>query len=183
MESLNVVVSEEWNQTEIVPKCHIEIEVVPIAIEEKVYLKDKEETSAEEKEPKQTPKTPTKYVQKSNIKEHIFGDKNKGVQTRRLEEISEHTNYCFVSQVEPKTYADVSKDESWIKAMEEELNQIENNQTWELVPRPVDKNVIGTKWVFWTKLNEGEKVTRNKTRLVCKGYSQDEVIDFKETFA
>jgi hypothetical protein len=32
--------------------------------------------------------------------------------------------------------------------MEEEINQIENNKTWELVTRPKDKNVIGTKWVF-----------------------------------
>ena len=38
--------------------------------------------------------------------------------------------------------------------MEEELNQIKNNDTWELVPRPKDKNVIGTKWVFRNKLNE-----------------------------
>jgi hypothetical protein len=66
--------------------------------------------------------------------------------------------------------------------MEEELNQIEKNKTWELVPRPKNKNVIGTKWVFRKKLNEGGKVTRNKARLVCKGHAQVEGIDFKETF-
>lgn len=38
--------------------------------------------------------------------------------------------------------------------MEEELNQIKKSQTWELVPRPKDKNVIGTKQVFKNKLNE-----------------------------
>ena len=38
--------------------------------------------------------------------------------------------------------------------MDEELDQIENNDTWELVPRPKNKNVIGTKWVFRNKLNE-----------------------------
>jgi hypothetical protein len=38
--------------------------------------------------------------------------------------------------------------------MEEELNQIEKNQTWEIVPRHKHKNVIGTKWVFKNKLNE-----------------------------
>ena len=36
--------------------------------------------------------------------------------------------------------------------MDEELDQIENNHTWELVPRPHDKNFIGTKWVFKNKL-------------------------------
>lgn len=50
-------------------------------------------------------------------------DNGKGVQTRRrLAKSSKQTNYCFQSQVEPKTYAKVSKDESWIEAMEEELN-------------------------------------------------------------
>jgi hypothetical protein len=67
--------------------------------------------------------------------------------------------------------------------MDEELDQIEKNNTWELVPRPKNKNVIGTKWVFRNKLNEYGQVTRNKTRLVCKGYAQIEIIDFEETFA
>jgi hypothetical protein len=67
--------------------------------------------------------------------------------------------------------------------MDEELDQIEKNDTWELVPRPKNKNAIGTKWVFRNKLNEYEQVTMNKARLVCKGYAQIEGIDFEETFA
>jgi hypothetical protein len=43
--------------------------------------------------------------------------------------------------------------------------------------------VIDTKWVFRNKLNEDGQVTRNKARLVCKGYAQVEGIDFEETFA
>jgi hypothetical protein len=67
--------------------------------------------------------------------------------------------------------------------MDEELDQIENNDTWELVPRPKSKNVISTKWVFRNKLNEDGQVTRNKERLVCKGYAQVEGIYFKDTYA
>jgi hypothetical protein len=67
--------------------------------------------------------------------------------------------------------------------MDEELDQIEKNDTWELVPRPKNKNVIGTKWVFRNKLNEYGQVTRNRDRLVCKGYAQIEGIDFEETYA
>lgn len=63
------------------------------------------------------------------------------------------------------------------------MYQIEKNDTWELVPWPKDKNVIGTKWVFINKLNEDGYVTRNKARLFCKGYAQVEEIDFEETFA
>lgn len=57
-----------------------------------------------------------------------------------------------------------------MKAMEE-LDQIEKNNTQELVPRPKDKKFIETKWVFKNKLNKGQ-IVRNKAKLVCKGYSQ-----------
>ena len=67
--------------------------------------------------------------------------------------------------------------------MNEELDQIEKNHTWELVPRPHDKNIIGTKWIFKNKLNENGDVIRNKARLVCKGYTQQEGIEFEENFA
>ena len=67
--------------------------------------------------------------------------------------------------------------------MDEELEQIEKNNTWELVPRPKDKNVIGTKWIFKNKFNENGEVIRNKARLVCKGYAQKEGIDFEEKFS
>jgi hypothetical protein len=63
------------------------------------------------------------------------------------------------------------------------LDQIEKNRTWELVPRPKNKNVIGTKWVYIKKMNENGKVIRNKARLVCKGYAQVEGVDYEETFA
>src|SRR5271154_4365991 len=67
--------------------------------------------------------------------------------------------------------------------MNEEIEQIEKNSAWTLLPKPDDKNVIDTKWIFRNKLNENGEVTRNKARLVCKGYAQEEGIDYGETFA
>jgi hypothetical protein len=67
--------------------------------------------------------------------------------------------------------------------MDEELSQIEKNNTWEPVPRLKNKSVIGTNWVFRNKLNEDGHVTRNKARLVCKGYAHIEGIDFEDTYA
>ena len=67
--------------------------------------------------------------------------------------------------------------------MNEKIEKIEKNKTWTLVPRPKAKNVIGTKWVFRNKMNEQGEVIRNKERLVCKGCSQKEGIDYEETYA
>lgn len=88
-----------------------------------------------------------------------------------------------MSLYEPKCYEDAAKDENWIAAMKEELEKIHKSNAWELVPRPKDKNVIGTKWVFRNKVNEEGKIIRNKAHLVCKGYSQVAGVDFGETFA
>ena len=43
--------------------------------------------------------------------------------------------------------------------------------------------MIGTKWIFKNKLNENGDVIRNKARLVCKWYAQQEGIDFEEKFS
>ena len=89
----------------------------------------------------------------------------------------------MLSQIEPKKFEEASKDKSLVKAMNEELDQIEKNNTWELVPRPIEKNIIGSKSRFKNKMNEQGQVIRNKARLVCKGYSQIEGLDYDETFA
>jgi hypothetical protein len=73
--------------------------------------------------------------------------------------------------IEPNIFEEPSKDEFWNKAMDEELDQIDKNDTWELVTRPKNKNVIDTKWVYRNKLNEYGQVTKNKSILVCKGYA------------
>ena len=51
--------------------------------------------------------------------------------------------------------------------MKEELNQFEKSKVWTLVPLPKGHSVIGTKWVFRNKLDEGGKVIKNKARLVA----------------
>ena len=90
---------------------------------------------------------------------------------------------CSLSMHEPKIVKDALEDVDWSKAMKEEIEQIDKNKTWTLVPRPEDKNVIGTKWVYRNKLDENGEVSRNKARLFCKGYAQEEGIDYGETFA
>ena len=67
--------------------------------------------------------------------------------------------------------------------MQEELNEFERNKVWQLVPRPRNRSVVGTKWVFRNKTDADGIVIRNKARLVAKGYSQQEGIDYDDTFA
>ena len=57
------------------------------------------------------------------------------------------------------------------------------NDVWELVPRPKDTHVIGTKWIFKYKTDEDGEVVRNKSKLVAQGYTQVEGVDFDESFA
>jgi hypothetical protein len=130
-----------------------------------------------------SPKTPSKRVQKNHPSDKIIGNKDVGVETRRRICSPEQTHLALLSTIEPNYFEESSKDESWNTTMDEELDQIEKNDTWELVPRPKNKNVINTKWVFGNKLNDDGQVTRNKARLVCKGHAQVEGIDFEETFA
>ena len=73
--------------------------------------------------------------------------------------------------------------ELWRKAIEEEMESLKANGTWTLVKRPLDRNVIGSKFVFKVKTKSDGTVERYKARLVAKGYSQQEGIDYNETFA
>jgi len=50
--------------------------------------------------------------------------------------------------------------------MKLELSQFEKNEIWNLVPKPQNQSIIGTRWVFRNKLNEEGKVIRNKARIV-----------------
>ena len=77
----------------------------------------------------------------------IIGDISRGVQTRsRLASFCEH--FSFVSSIEPKKIDEALKDVDWVNTMHEELNNFTRNKVWELVERPKDHKVIGTKWVF-----------------------------------
>nr|GEY44737.1 retrovirus-related Pol polyprotein from transposon TNT 1-94 [Tanacetum cinerariifolium] len=88
---------------------------------------------------------------------------------------------CLLSSIEPPNVAEALRDADWVSAMQEELDQFARLKVWRLVPR--GKSVIKTKWIFKNKKDESSLVIRNKARLVAVGYSQQEGIDYDETFA
>ncbi|KAJ9541723.1 hypothetical protein OSB04_028229 [Centaurea solstitialis] len=98
---------------------------------------------------------------------NVIGDVNDGVKTR-----SASANYClyksFLSRIEPKNVSQALDDSDWLLAMQEELLQFKRNKVYRLVPRPQDKSIIKTKWIFRNKKDESGLI---------RG------IDYDETFA
>ncbi|KAL0323709.1 UNVERIFIED_CONTAM: Retrovirus-related Pol polyprotein from transposon TNT 1-94 [Sesamum calycinum] len=102
---------------------------------------------------------------------------------RRTKLLSDIYETCNFIMLEPENFETAVKHKVWVQAMEEEIKMIEKNNTWELADRPKDKEVIGVKWIYKTKLNADGSIQKHKARLVAKGYSQLPGIDYTETFA
>ncbi|GKA95994.1 putative ribonuclease H-like domain-containing protein [Tanacetum coccineum] len=88
-----------------------------------------------------------------------------------------------VSTVEPKNVKEAMTDPAWIESMQEELLQFKRLDVWVLVPLPDNIKPLTLKWLFKNKHDEENTVIRNKSRLVVRGYRQEEGIDFEESFA
>ena len=67
--------------------------------------------------------------------------------------------------------------------MKSELDSMYSNQVWDLVKVPNGIKPVGCKWVYKRKRGIDGKVETFKARLVVKGYTQKEGIDYKETFS
>nr|GEZ28055.1 uncharacterized mitochondrial protein AtMg00810-like [Tanacetum cinerariifolium] len=85
--------------------------------------------------------------------------------------------------MEPNNVKEAMTDPAWIESMQEELLQFKRMDVWVLVP-PLDNiSPLTLKWIFKNKHDEEQTVIRNKSRLVVRGYRQEEGIDFEESFA
>ena len=71
----------------------------------------------------------------------------------------------------------------WKEACSLEMDSLQKNETWTLVPLPKGRKAIGNRWVFRVKENQDGEVERYKARLVAKGFAQKFGIDYEETFA
>ncbi|GJW49487.1 retrovirus-related pol polyprotein from transposon TNT 1-94 [Tanacetum coccineum] len=111
---------------------------------------------------------------KSHPLENVIGNLNQ--RTLKSQAQDKDILFCFLSTIEPKNIDEALKDESWVIAMQEELNQFISNDVWKLVPNSKNMTIIGTKWVYRNKLDENGVVSRNKARLVAQGYNQQEGI-------
>ncbi|MCO5601934.1 hypothetical protein L7F22_056060 [Adiantum nelumboides] len=85
--------------------------------------------------------------------------------------------------VEPTCFEEAAENDKWQEAMNEEMDALYGNETWELAPLPKGKKPIECRWVYKIKHNSDGSVIRYKARLVAKGYAQTYGIDYEETFA
>ncbi|GMJ10230.1 hypothetical protein HRI_004692200 [Hibiscus trionum] len=89
----------------------------------------------------------------------------------------------ITSAYEPTFYHQAVKYPAWRQAMAEELQAMEANHTWTVVPLPEGKQAIDCKWVFRIKYKADGTIERHKARLVAKGFTQVEGIDYVDTFS
>ena len=71
----------------------------------------------------------------------------------------------------------------WKEATEKEMRSLVENDVWELVQPPVNRKIVGSKWVFKVKHDGDGRVERYKARLVAQGYTQQRGADYDETFS
>ncbi|GJT82758.1 putative ribonuclease H-like domain-containing protein [Tanacetum coccineum] len=146
--------------------------------------------------------TPNIRIHKDHSLDHVIGDVQSGVLTRRMTKTTNEQGFisvvyegkthkdlhtclfaCFLPQIEAKKVIQALTDPSWIEAMQDELLQFKLQKVWTLVDLPYGKRAIGTKWVYKNKKDKRGIVVRNKARLVAQGYTQEEGIEYDEVFA
>nr|GEY99196.1 hypothetical protein [Tanacetum cinerariifolium] len=98
---------------------------------------------------------------------------------------SEASSYgdIMLSKVEQKNFKSVITKDCWFQAMQDEIHEFDRLQLWELVHQPDCVMIIALMWIYKVELDEYGDVLKNKTRMVAKGYRQEDGIDFEESFA
>ncbi|XP_070044864.1 uncharacterized mitochondrial protein AtMg00820-like [Nicotiana tomentosiformis] len=84
---------------------------------------------------------------------------------------------------EPSSYEEAAINLAWQVAMTKEFEALHVNHTWDLVPLPAGKKVIGCRWVYKVKHKADGSIERFKDRLVVKGNTQQEGIDYTKIFS
>jgi hypothetical protein len=89
-------------------------------------------------------------------------------------------------EVDPTSFEEVMRSahsSKWLEAMEGEMRSMSTNKVWDLEEIPKGAKIMGCKWVYKTKYDFRGNIKRFKKRLVAKGFTQRECIDYNDTFS
>jgi hypothetical protein len=84
---------------------------------------------------------------------------------------------------EPTTFEESVQKGQWKEAMVEENQSIMKNEVWEIVPRPKEKSVVTSKWVYKIKHAADGSVDKYKAKFIARVFSQKEGEDYEKTFS
>nr|GEY62094.1 putative reverse transcriptase, RNA-dependent DNA polymerase [Tanacetum cinerariifolium] len=96
---------------------------------------------------------------------------------------NENVEAAITNNDEPKSFKQAAQDARWREAMQKEVKALKKNGTWALEYLPEGKRAIDLKWVYKFKFKPNGEVERYKARLVSKGFTQMEGVDYHDTFA
>lgn len=88
----------------------------------------------------------------------------------------------IVDSCEPTSFKATVSQFHWRAAMTDEFQALQKQGTWELVPAPSNRNIIGSKWVDKIKKDQNRAISRYKAHLVAQGYSQEQGLNYDDTF-
>ncbi|XP_070669113.1 uncharacterized mitochondrial protein AtMg00820-like [Malus domestica] len=92
--------------------------------------------------------------------------------TRTRRPNPKYANAAIIEEAtKPETFEETSQSSEWMIAMKEEIDALQQNQTWDLVPKPRDVKPISCKWVYKIKRRPDGSIKRYKARLVARGFS------------
>jgi len=83
----------------------------------------------------------------------------------------------------PKSYSHASTQECWRQAIQDELQALQDNHTWDIILCPTGVKLIGCKWIYTIKLRADGSIDRHKACLVALRNRQEYGLDYEETFA
>jgi len=89
----------------------------------------------------------------------------------------------IIIQNEPSSFEEFVKQQVWKDAMNEEYKSIMKNDVWDVVPRPQDKLVVTSRWLYKIKHGDDGNAKKFKAHFVAQGFSQKEEVDHDEIFA
>jgi hypothetical protein len=90
---------------------------------------------------------------------------------------------CLFTGEEPTSVNEAETEQGWCNAMDEEMQSIIDNGTWDLEELRPGHRDIGLKWVYKLKKDAHGAAVKRKARLIAKGYVQCQGVDFEDVFA